>query len=167
MSIINFERDMAWIDPDIAPLQMVADQYICDGNLYDKHAYATCAQNAVTTTSACGFGVLMTPPVYTAATPYRVKCDIVVNGEGVPVMHLGYVETPAVGSVTVVGLRTYGFGAESIYDDVWAIRPSTNYPDHALYIGIGLYKPTSAVCAGKISVQRLVGKPDNYKIGVA
>lgn len=167
-NLTNFNRDMSWIDPDIAPIGF-EDLPNCslDGNVYDKHAIAVSDTSAVTTSTTACFGLAYLPPTE-EATPFRIKADASVNGDGSLVMGFGYAENNIIaGANLMTGVRIFGFPQGTIYDDVWAVRPSVINADKPIIFFCGITLATSANVACKLTVQRLLGKPDNFSSAVS
>lgn len=168
-NLTNFNRDMSWIDPVVAarPWSAAGVNLVnTDGNVYDKHAYARCLTNAQTEASTLGFGLLMSAPI-DEPVPFRVKSDASVIGTGSLTIGLGYVQTPAVGDNTMVDVNIFGFPGGIFYDDVWCVRPNVARAGYAMAVFVGLTGSSAASVACKLTVQRLIGKPDNFAGAIA
>lgn len=167
-NLTNFNRDMSWLFPDQSqqPWAGITGWVSLDGNVYDKHAYLTCANSPVNDSGTLMVGVALTPPDE-EPVPFRVKADASVynpTGQvGALTMGFGYLENNIIsGDNDIGGTHFFGFPADSLYDDVWCIAPSMTHAGKTLVIFLGIIGASNDTVSAKLTVQRLIGKPDNY-----
>jgi len=171
-NLTNLNRDMCWIVPDQAAASLGTEDVsgaICsaDGTVYDKHAFLHLNTGTLANANFRATGLMFTAPTEEAAV-FRVRSEATLSGTAALVMGLGYLTAaPASGDNTLQGMQYYGYPIGALYDDVWAIRPSTLYANQPLCIFLGLQAAQNAQLIAKMSVQRMVGKPDNFASAVA
>lgn len=164
MELNNLQRDMTWVDTPqglTAPTQQAFGTIVAktDGVTNDKHGWAQTAAATLAGTAGqfYSFGLAMTWKE-AGTTPYRVKaCSSVAAYFG-----FGWNGTVAT-SMTATSPRICAYGTE--WDDVVAVRELAAWTDEQLCFFMCV--PADAGKHwGSISVQNLIGKPDQYSAQV-
>jgi len=166
--LANLRRDMWWsapvttlTDPSAATSYGDANATVgTDGVAYEKHAHLQYWPNAAVGAGdlRC-YGVAMQNIDDVADNvPFRFKA----SSNSDVLFGVGFTDTVA-GSLTATGVRFFGFGKAS--DQIVCVRPPASSPNlYSVFFAAILGGQTDAMVA--MSIQRMLGQPDQYSASV-
>lgn len=164
-SITNLRRDMKWIGE---PTNLAAGtanttrktvSIRSDNVLYERHGYIQTDELnlAGAAGSWYGFGTYLQWPAENAGfdpVPFRVKghCSVPV--------HWGFAWRTSIAIDGVPAAHRFCHWGDHV-DDVWCVRERTTWADHHI-IFFGMIPADAGDVMLDISVQRMLGQPDQY-----
>lgn len=169
MTLVNLKRDMTWPKettnlgtPSASVAKDAKPVVITDNTVYTTHGYSFNIGNyAGTAGNMFGFGIKMQWIEGAGPIPYRIKCTS--DGHGARWGYAWSADAAAEPALDANSWRICGIGQE--YEDIWCITEAAGWSADNL-IFFGQCEADTAQAFMSISVQRLLGMPNQYSAGV-
>lgn len=180
MSIVNLQRDAAFVELEKAPVEWGTKTTIdetnplkadADPTVYDIYAVARSDRSVTTTVSTAleiyTFGLFMRGPGV-ELTPYRVKARAQANKAGAThLLAIGYAEDTITGTDDEITFFQH-FSFIHYLDELFLIKPPVSVGDKPLFFGISTMGAASvATHYANLSVQRLSTSPPSFSQSVS